>query len=65
MVYLIPAEQCNCITCDGGKPAPPGYIGGSHCMCKCHIDSKYKAQRIKEQQRQIKNLVKEITNGKT
>lgn len=44
MVYLIPASQCNCKTCNGGHPAPPGVFGGSRCTCPCHntgVDKRY------------------------
>jgi hypothetical protein len=53
MVYLIHESDCICATCDGGKPAPPGHFGGSHCICRCHKDPEFKAQRIKEQQEKI------------
>ena len=36
MVYLITPENCDCETCNGGTPAPPGNFGGSHCCCPCH-----------------------------
>lgn len=62
MVYLMPAEQCDCISCDGGKPAPKGVLGGSHCLCKCHTDPEYKRKRIKEKQKILENLIKEIKN---
>jgi Lar family restriction alleviation protein len=36
MVYLMPACECDCKTCNGGNPAPPGVFGGSMCTCSCH-----------------------------
>ena len=36
MVYLMPAENCDCKTCNGGTPAPEGVFGGTHCTCPCH-----------------------------
>ena len=35
MVYII--HNCDCRTCNGGNPAPPGVIGGSICNCRCHF----------------------------
>jgi len=43
MVMII--QNCDCKTCNGGTPAPPGHFGGSTCICPCHqsghpVDSK-------------------------
>ncbi len=36
MVRIINAFECDCGSCNGGTPAPPGHFGGSHCACRCH-----------------------------
>ena len=43
MVYIIPADRCNCKTCHGGFPAPPGVYGGSKCACRCHAEDKQRS----------------------
>ena len=43
MVQLGQPNECDCKTCVGAVPVPPGYYGGFLCTCSCHD-----AQRAKD-----------------
>ena len=39
MVCLTISPECSrgaCDKCSGGKPSPPGTLGGTKCTCPCH-----------------------------
>jgi len=41
MVYLRPCTACRLgqhSHCEGSRPAPPGYFGGSACNCSCRLE---------------------------
>lgn len=38
MVRVI--NSCDCETCKGTIPAPPGHFGGAICNCKCHTEGR-------------------------
>jgi hypothetical protein len=37
MTALVRCQACqagDCANCEGGRPAPPGMLGGTECPCK-------------------------------
>lgn len=65
MVYLMSSESCDCRTCNGGTPAPPGNFGGSSCLCPCHtLSGKDKEQYIKEKEKARSRLYDSVEKTK-
>ena len=62
MVQILNSCDCDCETCDGGKPAPKGIYGGSRCICRCHHDKRYRERRIAEKKRLLAEAVEKFKN---
>ena len=56
MVQILHSCDCDCETCDGGRPAPKGIYGGSVCICWCHASKRASKYRRKERKRFKKAL---------
>lgn len=56
--------DCFCGVCDGSGGPPDCFgniIGGWACLCRCHHDEDYKAQRIKEREETIRQAIASLS----